>query len=117
VRARVLLERRETATSVPSKAVFELEGKRFVYVLREGKARRVEIEVGLAGGDRSEILSGLTVDDRVLIDATGITEGLPIKPMGEPDVEREPEPEMPSEGKGKGKGKNRGWGGGGGRKR
>ncbi|HLT40506.1 MAG TPA: efflux RND transporter periplasmic adaptor subunit [Enhygromyxa sp.] len=110
VRARVLLERREAATSVPSKAVFELEGKRFAYVLREGKARRVAVEVGLEGGDRTEIIAGLAAEDRVLIDATGITEGLPIKPMGEPDIERAPEPEMQG---GDGKGKRRGgWGGG-----
>ncbi|MFO7562867.1 MAG: efflux RND transporter periplasmic adaptor subunit [Enhygromyxa sp.] len=111
VRARVLLERRETPSSVPAKAVFELEGKRYVYALREGKARRVEVEVGLEGGDRIEIVSGITADDRVMLDATGITEGLPIKPAGEPDVEREPEPQAQGEGKGKGKGRG-GWGGG-----
>ncbi len=91
VRARVLLERREAAPSVPAKAVFELEGKRYIYVLREGKARRVEVEIGLEGSERIEIRSELAPEDRVLIDATGITEGLPIKPVGEPDIDRGPE--------------------------
>lgn len=109
VRARVLLERRESVPSVPVEAVFELEGKRYVYVLREGKARRVPVEVGLEGSDRIEILDGIAPEDRMLIDATGITEGLPIKPVGEPDVEREPQPEQGGGGRGRGGG---GWGGG-----
>jgi membrane fusion protein (multidrug efflux system) len=109
VRARVLLERREAAPSVPTKAVFELEGARYVYVLREGKARRVSVEIGLEGSERIELRSGLAPEDRVLVDATGITEGLPIKPMGEADVERAPEPEADGE---RGKGRRGGWGGG-----
>lgn len=87
VRARVLLERHERAASLNAHAVFELEGKRYVYVLRDGKARRVAVEVGLEGSERIEILSGLSPDDRVMSDANGITEGLPIKPAGEPTVE------------------------------
>jgi len=107
VRARVLLERREDAPSVAAKAAFTLEGQRYVYVLREGKARRVAVEVGLEGHDRVEILAGLSADDRVLSDANGITEGLPIKAAGEPDIEREPEAAAADD-----QGKRRGgWGG------
>jgi membrane fusion protein (multidrug efflux system) len=107
VRARVLLERREDVASVPADAVFELEGARYVYVLREGKARRVAIEVGLEGSERIEIRSGLGPEDRVLTDANGITEGMPIKPAGEPDIEREPEPVVEGEEANKRRG---GWG-------
>jgi membrane fusion protein (multidrug efflux system) len=92
VRAGVLLERREGVASVPADAVFELEDARYVYVLREGKARRVAVELGLEGPERIEVRSGLVPEDRVLTDANGITEGMPIKPTGEPDIEREPEP-------------------------
>ncbi|WP_146662304.1 efflux RND transporter periplasmic adaptor subunit [Enhygromyxa salina] len=110
VRARVLLERREGAPSVPTAAVFELEGQRYVYLLREGKARRVAVQIGLEGTDRVEILGGVAAEDRVLVDANGITEGMPVKPAGEPDVEREPEPEAKNDEQGKRRG---GWGGGG----
>jgi membrane fusion protein (multidrug efflux system) len=109
VRARVLLERREATPSVPNEAVFELEGQRYVYLLREGKARRVAVEVGLEGGDRVEILGGVEPEDRVLVDANGITEGMPIKPAGEPDIEREPESGDNGEDASK---RNSGWGGG-----
>jgi membrane fusion protein (multidrug efflux system) len=108
VRARVLLERREGVASVPADAVFELEGARYVYVLREGKARRVAIELGLEGPERVEIRSGLVPEDRVLTDANGITEGMPIKPTGEPDIEREPEPAVETQDANKRSG---GWGG------
>jgi membrane fusion protein (multidrug efflux system) len=114
VRARVLLERREGVASVPADAVFELEGARYVYVLREGKARRVAVElglegVGLEGPERIEIRSGLVPEDRVLTDANGITEGMPIKPTGEPDIERAPEPVV--EGDANANQRRGGWGG------
>jgi membrane fusion protein (multidrug efflux system) len=109
VRARVLLEQREAAPSLPEAAVFELEGQRYAYVLREGRARRVAVEVGLEGSERVEIRSGLGPEDRVVVDAQGITEGMPIKPLGEADPERSPEPEAPEQ---QGGGRKRsGWGG------
>lgn len=79
VRARVLLERREAAPSLPRRAVFELEGQAYVYVLREGKARREAVEIGLEGGERVEIASPLSPELPVLADAGGITEGLAVK--------------------------------------
>jgi membrane fusion protein (multidrug efflux system) len=108
VRARVLVERREQVQSLPNLAVFELEGQRYVYVLREGKARRVAVEVGLIGAERTEIRGGLQAGDRVLSSAQGITEGLPVKVAGESGP---PEAAPPGEG---GEG---GQGGGGGGKR
>lgn len=116
VRARVLLERREGVSSVPADAVFELEAQRYVYVLREGKARRVAVQVGLEGTEgegpgRIEIRGGLAPEDRVLTDANGITEGMPVKPAGEPDIEREPEPVVEGEAAPQSRGRG-GWGGG-----
>lgn len=108
VRARVLLERREQVASLPNLAVFELEGQRYVYVLREGKARRVTVEVGLIGAERTEIRGGLQAGDRVLSSAQGITEGLPVKVAGESG----PPEAAPPEGEG-GAGGARGGGGGG----
>lgn len=120
VRARVLLERREQVASLPNAAIFELEGQRYAYVLREGKARRVAVEVGLVGPERTEIRGGLTAEDRVLSSAQGITEALPVKVAGESGP---PEPPPPGEaeagqaggqaggGKGGGKRGGRAWGG------
>ncbi|MFV8751049.1 efflux RND transporter periplasmic adaptor subunit [Nannocystaceae bacterium ST9] len=114
VRARVLLERRESVPSLPARALFELEGQRYVYVLREGKARRVAVEIGLEGAERTEIRGGLTADDRVLSSAQGVTEGMPVKVAGESGP---PEPKPPGEGGdaaagAKQGGGKQGWGGG-----
>lgn len=98
VRARVLIERHEQVASLPSAAVFELEGQHYAYVLREGKARRVAVEIGIHGAagadERTEILGGLAPDDRVLASAQGITEGMPIKVAGE---QGPPPPPPPAE--------------------
>ncbi len=85
VRAEVLLERHSDVPSLPVSAVFELEGQRYAYLLREGKARRVAVELGLEGPERIEILTGIDPVDQVLRDAKGITEGMPVKVAGEPD--------------------------------
>ncbi|NVB38184.1 efflux RND transporter periplasmic adaptor subunit [Pseudenhygromyxa sp. WMMC2535] len=87
VRVEVLLERHEDVPSLPLGAVFELEGQRYVYLLREGKARRTLVEVGLEGSERVEVLAGIDAGARVLVDAGGITEGMAVKGAGEPDPE------------------------------
>jgi membrane fusion protein (multidrug efflux system) len=80
-RARVLVDAREAAPSIPRTAVFEVEGEPHVYVVAEGKARRSEVKLGLEGTTRVEVLSGLTADDVVVVDGNaGITEGMPLVP-------------------------------------
>lgn len=79
-RARVLVAAREAAPSIPRSAVFEVEGKPHVYVIEEGKARRVAVELGLEGSDRVEVLSGLDASHVIVLQGKdGITEGMPLK--------------------------------------
>ena len=78
-RARVLVDMRDAAPSVPRSAVFELEGKPHVYVIEDGKARRRPVELGLSGEEAVEITSGLRSDEVVVADGNaGITEGMPL---------------------------------------
>jgi RND family efflux transporter MFP subunit len=80
-RARVLVDAREAAPSLPRTAVFELEGKPHVYVIEDGKAHRRAVELGLGGEDAVEIVSGLRADDVVVSEGnSGITEGMPLAP-------------------------------------
>lgn len=89
-RAKVLVDRREAAPSLPREAVFQLEGKPHVFVVAEGKAQRREVKLGLEGTERVEILAGLTKDEPVVAEGNaGITEGMPLVP-----VEAEPAPEV-----------------------
>jgi membrane fusion protein (multidrug efflux system) len=89
-RAKVLVDRREAAPSLPREAVFQLEGKPHVFVVADGKAQRREVKLGLEGTERVEILAGLTKDEPVVAEGNaGITEGMPLVP-----VEAEPAPEV-----------------------
>ncbi len=79
-RAKVLVSARKDAPSLPRTAVFEVDGKPHVYVLTEGRAKRAEVQTGLEGDDRVEILAGLTRDDIVVAGGgAGITEGMPLR--------------------------------------
>lgn len=62
----VLTGRKEEALQVPSSAVMEREGQKFVYVVREGKIARVDVGTGISNWDRTEILSGISPGDPVV---------------------------------------------------
>jgi HlyD family secretion protein len=70
---RVVIELEENSDrlSVPSSAVVDRmeEGKANVYVVRDGKATLVPVEIGIDNGLRVEIISGLKPDDDVVVDA------------------------------------------------
>jgi membrane fusion protein (multidrug efflux system) len=81
-RAKVLVDRRQAAPSLPREAVFQLEGKPHVFVVADGKAQRREVKPGLEGSDRVEILGGLASDEPVVAEGNaGITEGMPLVPV------------------------------------
>jgi membrane fusion protein, multidrug efflux system len=94
-RARVLVDARTAAPGLPREAVFQLEGKPHVFVVVDGKAERREVKLGLEGGDRVEILAGLAPTDAVVAEGNaGITEGMPLVPVSEPDPPGGPQAEV-----------------------
>ena len=62
----VLTGRKEDALQVPSSAVMEREGKKFVYIVREGKIVRTDIATGISNWDRTEVLSGVSPGDDIV---------------------------------------------------
>ena len=79
-RARVLVDARPAAPSLPRSAVFEVEGKPHVYVIEDGKAHRRPVELGLVGTDVVEIAGGLAEGEQVVAEGnSGITEGMPLE--------------------------------------
>jgi RND family efflux transporter MFP subunit len=55
-------------------------GSGSVYVVRDGKARKVTVQVGNDNGVETEVLSGLTVDDQVITSYNGpLNDGTPVK--------------------------------------
>src|SRR5690606_6213902 len=82
-RARVRVASREAALSLPTTAIVEVEGKPNVFVIDDGKAKRLAVTLGIRGEERVEIVEGLAAEAPVIADAgEGITEGMPVRPLG-----------------------------------
>ena len=62
----VLTGRKEDALQVPSSAVMEREGQKFVYVVRGGVVVRSDITTGISNWDRTEILTGVSPGNAVV---------------------------------------------------
>ncbi len=83
-RARVLVDVREQAPSLPRSATFEFEGKSHVYTVVEGLVRRRHVKLGLETDDKVELLGGLAPDELVVVEGnTGINEGMPVQVIDE----------------------------------
>lgn len=52
---------------VPSSAVVEQAGRKFVYIAENGRLKKVEVETGLSNWEKTEIKSGLKEGDQVLM--------------------------------------------------
>jgi len=55
------------AVQIPIDAVTRLEDNQYVYVVQEGKARQVAVELGARSGNRVEITRGLNGDEQVIV--------------------------------------------------
>ena len=65
-----LIQQRQSYLALPESAVVPLQNQQFAYVVRDGKAMRVEFKAGRRSPGFVEVLSGLLPGDKV------ITEGL-----------------------------------------
>ncbi|MBB3899909.1 efflux RND transporter periplasmic adaptor subunit [Roseococcus suduntuyensis] len=61
------LETRPTALLVPEEALDSLGERSFVYAIRDGRARRVEVQLGLRLAGEVEIREGVRPDDQVVV--------------------------------------------------
>lgn len=62
----VLTGRKDAALQVPSSAVMEREGRKFVYVVRDGQVVRSDVVTGVSNWDRTEVVSGIAPGDAVV---------------------------------------------------
>ncbi|MEV4823594.1 efflux RND transporter periplasmic adaptor subunit [Micromonospora sp. NPDC049274] len=58
------------AVTVPASAVFSADGRDAVWVVRDGKADRAPVTVGVQGADLVQILNGVQAGDRVVVRGT-----------------------------------------------
>lgn len=66
VSVEIEVARKVGALTLPLDAVHELASVPWVLVIRDGRARRVPVGIGVRGATRAEILSGLAVGDQVI---------------------------------------------------
>ncbi len=68
---------RDNVLLSPSAAVMEREGKKFVYVVENGKALRRDVTTGISNWEWTEILSGVRPGDRIVtsLEAKDLTPG------------------------------------------
>ena len=55
------------ALQIPIDAVSRLEDTQYIYVVREGKTQRVDVEIGARNNNLVEILKGLSGDEQVVV--------------------------------------------------
>ncbi len=76
----ITIEKKENALRVSDMALFEMDKEKYVYVVQQGKAVLRKVETGLEGEDYSEILSGLSEGETVIVSpSTDIGDGVRIK--------------------------------------
>jgi HlyD family secretion protein len=73
--------RHRDALFVPSQALLDREGKRWVYRVTDGRAHLVPVKVGESNWQSTEILEGLGEGDQVVInlDTPGLTDGARVR--------------------------------------
>jgi len=86
-RVAILVGVHPRAIQIPIDAVTRLEDNQYVYVVRDGKAYQVPVEIGGRAENRVEIIKGLTGDEQVIVsgkDLVGdgtVVEAHPLEPV------------------------------------
>lgn len=90
-RVEVLVGTHRNAIQIPIDAVSRLEDSQYVYIVREGKAQRVPVEIGVRDENRVEITKGLLGLEQVIISGKDLVhEGAPVQTQAADGVKREP---------------------------
>ncbi len=85
VRCRVIIDVREGAVRVPRRALVQQDDRVFLYIARDGKARRTPVTLGYADGDQVQALTGVAPGDAVIVFGhRGLDDGAEVKPVAAP---------------------------------
>ncbi|MCY8103695.1 efflux RND transporter periplasmic adaptor subunit [Bacillus mojavensis] len=72
-------DKRKTNT-LPSKAVKKEDDQYYVYTVKDGKAKRVDVKIGEVTDDATEIKEGISKDDQVILNpADDLADGTDVK--------------------------------------
>ena len=90
-RVEVLVGTHRNAIQIPIDAVSRLEDSQYVYIVREGKAQRVPVEIGVRDENRVEITKGLVGLEQVIISGKDLVhDGAVVQTQAADSVKREP---------------------------
>jgi membrane fusion protein, multidrug efflux system len=79
-RVEVLVGTHRNALQIPIDAVSRLEDAQYVYIVREGKAERVPVEIGRRDENRVEIIQGLDGSEEVIVSGKDLVhDGTPVQ--------------------------------------
>ena len=79
-RVEVMVGTHRQAVQIPIDAVSRLEDTQYVFVVRDGKAQRVNIEIGVRNDNHVEITKGLTGDETVIVSGKDLVhDGTPVQ--------------------------------------
>ena len=89
-RVEVLVGKHSQAIQIPLDAVSRLEESQYVYVVKEGKAHQVPVELGARDGNRIEVVKGLAGDEHLIVSGKDlVSEGIPVQTQPMDAVKRE----------------------------
>jgi HlyD family secretion protein len=77
---KLVIREKPNAIYIPEKAVFEMDGRDHVFVIREGKLELRAVKIGIENDDYYEILSGVMTGDRVVVEPdNSLKPGMKVK--------------------------------------
>ena len=79
-RVEILVGTHRQALQIPIDAVSRLEDTQYVYIVQEGKARRINIDIGARRDNHVEITNGLTGGEQVIVSGKDLVhDGTPVQ--------------------------------------
>ncbi|MEK7272618.1 MAG: efflux RND transporter periplasmic adaptor subunit, partial [Nitrospirota bacterium] len=79
-RVEALVGTHQQAVQIPIDAVSRLEDVQYVYIVRDGKAQRVNVEIGAREENRVEITKGLNGSEQVIVSGKDLVhDGTPVQ--------------------------------------
>jgi membrane fusion protein (multidrug efflux system) len=79
-RVEVLVGIHPQAIQIPLDAVSRLEESQYVYVVKDGKARQVPVQLGARVENRVEVVKGLSGDEQLILSGKDlVSEGAPVQ--------------------------------------
>ena len=89
-RVEVMVGTHPQAVQIPIDAVSRLEDAQYVYIVRDGKAQRVNVEIGARDDNRIEITKGLTGSEQVIVSGKDLVhDGTPVQTQPLEPVKRD----------------------------